>query len=101
MDDAKSWSKKKLAAFGRRVKRAPRIRHFPFLGGWAVVLVPLDVIESRIVARVYIGTMYGFEPDELIDLRARRLAVGRRRNVRTWWVMAVTPEAAARQRKPK
>ena len=45
--------------------------------------------------------MYGFEPNELIDLQARRIAMYDE-NVRTWWVFAIPTAAIDRRtRKPK
>lgn len=75
---------------------SPRTRRFPFLGGWSVVLLPLDLFPSRTVARVFFGTMYGFKPEDLIDLRARRLTLEDDEQERVWWVIAVTPQALRR-----
>lgn len=90
---------KELEAYGQRVRRAPRVRQLPYLG-WSVLLLPIDVFPSRIVARVFVGTMFGFKPDEVEDLQARRFTFDDedeepedRGQERTWWVLAVrTPE---------
>lgn len=79
------------AAYVQRLRDAVRVRHFPYLG-WATVLVAVDMIEFRGAARMYIGTWYGFEPDEVIELRARRMAMEGEPE-RTWWVLAI-PESA-------
>jgi hypothetical protein len=83
---------------GKRAKEDPRLRHFPFLG-WSIVLVPVDVMPYRGAARMMIGTFYGFEPDEITDLRARRIAM-KGENVRTWWVMAIPQAAVDRRARP-
>lgn len=76
------------------------MRHFPSLG-YSVVLVPMDVMPYRRAAAMLIGTMYGFTPDELVDLKARRIAMDGE-NIRTWWVFAVPKSAMDRRsRKPK
>ena len=80
---------------GRRAREDPRLRHFRSLG-YSVVLVPAEVAPSRNVARMMIGTMYGFDPDEITSLRARRLALDGEPE-RTWWVMAI-PTAAIDRR---
>jgi hypothetical protein len=90
--------KYKNKELGKRAKEDPRLRHFPFLG-WSVVLVPMDVFPSRIVARVFIGTFYGFEPDEVTDLRTRRITM-KGENVRTWWVLAIPKAAMDRRARP-
>lgn len=72
------------------------MRDFPSVG-WTVVLVPLDLIESRTVARMLIGTFYGFEPDKIINLRARRLAMDGEPS-RIWWIMAIPKAAVDRRR---
>lgn len=100
--DAKKAERKQsraLAAIGLRALKEPRIRRFPFLG-WAIVLVPLDVFESRTVARMWIGTMYSFEPDEVWDLRARRIAVDDEPE-RTWWVLGIPLSAIERKERAK
>lgn len=88
-----------LAALGKRVQDDPVMREFPTLG-WAVILVPLDLMESRVVARMMIGTLYDFQPDELIDLRARRITMDGEAP-RIWWVMAVSMSVLERKRGPK
>jgi hypothetical protein len=100
----KKAKRKKAAAIGRSVREEPRLRHFPWLG-WSIVLVPMDVGGptlggvDRTVARMMIGTMYGFEPEELIPLRARRLAIDDEPE-RTWWVMAIPKAAVERRSRP-
>lgn len=91
-------SKYPLEELGRRAHEDPRLRHFPWLG-WSVVLVPLDVIPSRSVAAFMIGTMYGFEPEELFDLRSRRFEFDDE-PIRTWWVFAIPKSASDRRAKP-
>lgn len=99
----KKAKRKKAAAIGRSVREEPRLRHFPWLG-WSIVLVPMDVGGptlggvDRTVARMMIGTMYGFEAEELIPLRARRLAIDDE-PARTWWVMAI-PKGGRRAAEP-
>jgi len=75
------------------------MRHFPWLG-YSVVLVPMDVMPFRGGAAMLIGTMYGFEPGDLTDLRARRIAMDGE-NVRTWWVFAIPKAAMDRCLRPK
>lgn len=75
-----------VATMAKRLRKAPHMRRFGGYG-WTVILLPLDVFESRFVARMYFGTMHGFEPDDLCELRARRLTQGKK--PRTWWVMAI------------
>lgn len=77
--------------YGRRLREDVYMRHFRWLG-WAVILVPLDLIEDRGVARMFFGTWYRFKPEEVIELRARRLTMEGEEE-RTWWVLAI-PEAA-------
>jgi hypothetical protein len=83
---------------GKRAREDPRLRHFPLLG-YSIVMVPVDVMPYRGAARMMIGTMYGFEPDELIDLRARRHAMEGEAE-RTWWVMAIPQAAVDRRSRP-
>lgn len=63
------------------------MRAFPTLG-WTLFLVPIDLLETRIVARVFMRTILGFKDVEIVDLRARRLTMEGEAE-RTWWVMAI------------
>ncbi len=82
--------KDSLKPWVRRLRKAERMRRFGVYG-WTVILLPLDVFESRFVARMYFGTMHGFEPEDICELRARQL---KRKNKppRTWWVLAIRNE---------
>ncbi len=76
-----------LAELGRKVLGSPRIRHFRSLG-LTVILLPLDVVEYRGAGRMMFGTFFGYGPDEIVALRARRLDLDGD-GERTWWVYAV------------
>lgn len=88
-----------LGELGRRAKEDPRVRHLPYLG-WSVILVPVDVMPSRSAARMLVGTFGGFEPDELVSLRARRFAFDGEPE-RTWWVIAVRSETMQQRGAPR
>jgi hypothetical protein len=75
-----------------------RIRTFPYLGGWAVIFMPLDVFPYRGFARMFIGTFAGFKPGELLPLQARH-HIDPDRHDRVYWAIAVTPKAIRRWRK--
>jgi hypothetical protein len=92
-EDEDAWAEREW----KRITESPLIRTFPFLGGWAVLFMPIDVFEFRGVARMFIGTVFGFKPDELIPLRARRHLPDQPAE-RTYWSIAIEPSAYRRWR---
>lgn len=96
---------------GRRVLEEPRFREFPYLG-WTVFFVPMDLMTPaapyvpsmasglpRNIARMLIGELWGFEPEELTSLRARQIEFDGE-PARTWWVIACPKAVADRRKKP-
>lgn len=79
----------------RRIEEAPRIRTFPYLRGWAVLYIPVDVFPERRLARMFMGEFLGLPPGEPIELRARRY-VDEDHAERTYWAFALTPAAMRR-----
>jgi hypothetical protein len=90
-EDEDAWAAREW----KRITEAPLLRTFPFLGGWGVVFMPMDVFEYRGMARMFIGTFFGFKPDELIPLQARRHLPDQPPE-RTFWAIAVEPSAMRR-----
>jgi hypothetical protein len=96
---------------GRRAREEPRFREFPYLG-WTLFFVPMDLLTPaapyvpvmagglpRNIARMLIGEMWGFGPDDLISLRERRIQFEGEEE-RTWWVIACPKAVADRRKKP-
>ena len=83
-----------MAALEHQAIRNPRTRHFPRLG-WSVIEIPMDVMPYRLVAEFALSKVYGFAPDEMYCLRARRLGES---PDRTWWLIAVETAALEHRR---
>jgi hypothetical protein len=93
------WSHERMEAWASETLDSPRMRKFPFLGGWAVVLFPLDRFSNRGLAWAYLRAMYELHDDELVDLRARRYP-DEDGVMRIWWVTAITPAGMERRGRP-
>lgn len=111
--DKKTRKKARRASkeVGRRVLEEPRFREFPYLG-WVVFFVPMDLLTPaapyipvmagglpRNIARMLIGEIWGFTPEDLVGLRARRIKFDGEQE-RTWWVIACPKAVADRRKKP-
>jgi hypothetical protein len=97
---ADEWTGERLEEYAKSVLDAPRMREFPYLGGWAIVVAPLDRFESRTMLWAFLRAMYEFHNDELVELRARRFE-DEDGTMRTWWVTAIRPAGVRRRRKPR
>jgi hypothetical protein len=90
-----------LAETGKAVEDRPRVRVFRQLG-WSIVLVPMSLDRlggvPRSAARMMIGTLYGFRPDEVIPMSARTLTMDSEQPS-LWWVFAIPLTALERRRR--
>lgn len=87
---------RRAAAEWFRIQTAPLVRRFPFLGGWAILLMPLDVFPYRGMAGMFVGEFFGFKPADITHLRARRYKHDDDDQERTYWVLALSPESVRR-----
>ena len=85
-EKAQRKARKRTAKLGKRLRTDLWMREFRPLG-WTVILVPLDLFESRFLAGFFVNEWYGFASEDIHELRARRVVV--KGKERTFWLFAI------------